>query len=245
MGADLLQDGDHYGGMGPVARWDTETAVQPLFLVKGDTNTNQHPDAAASVAAAHGPATLVGMNVTGRLRVLWDDLDTQAEQTGLAAFVRDITAGYHLYCTTTYRSDTPMYTSHDSVAASVMLDPAVVWSVTDLTGHVHRGDDGRASLWGHPAGRPRPMGLSPTCTTRRSDSASQRHAAILYPDEPAGHEKNFDAHTQPLGPIVRVEGAVGFTDQAQSKCLALARRESIMGKCLVSLLRLPRAMSFA
>lgn len=139
------------GGMGPDARRDTETAVQPLFLVKGDTNTNHDPAATAAVAAAPGPVTWVGMNVTGRLRMPWADLDAQAAHAGVAAFVRDITADYHLHCTTTYRADTPVYTSHDSVAACVVLDPAVVLSASLLTGRVHRGDDGRASLWGHPA----------------------------------------------------------------------------------------------
>lgn len=139
------------GGMGPAARQDTNAAVQPLLLVKGDTNTNHDPVATAAVAAARGPVTWVGMNATGRLHMPWADLDAQAAHSGVAAFVRDITADYHLYCTTTYQADTPIYTCHDSVAAGVMLDPAVVRSAVELTGRVHRGDDGRAGLWGHRA----------------------------------------------------------------------------------------------
>jgi purine nucleosidase len=135
--------------MGPVARQATETAVQPLFLVKGDTNTNHDPVATAAVAVAPGPVTWVGMNVTGRLHMPWAELDAQAAHFEVAAFVRDITADYHLYCTTTYQADTPIYTCHDSVAAGVLLDPAVVRSAVELTGRVHRGDDRRASLWGH------------------------------------------------------------------------------------------------
>lgn len=136
------------GGMGPVDRRDTESAAQPLFLAKGDTNTNHAPAASAAVAAAPGPVTWVGMNVTGRLRMPWADLTALAGHSTTAAFVRDITTDYHRYCTTTYRSAEPIYTSHDSVAAAAMLDPTVVLSAADLTGHILRASDGRASLWG-------------------------------------------------------------------------------------------------
>ncbi|WP_458683583.1 nucleoside hydrolase [Prescottella equi] len=135
------------GGMGPRSRMETEASAQPMFLSKGDTNTNHDPAATAATAQAPGPVTWVGMNATGRLRMPWSELAALAEQSPVAAFVRDITANYHEYCTTTYGSDIPIYTSHDSVAASVMLDPNVVLSSVEGTGQIHH-DGARSSLWG-------------------------------------------------------------------------------------------------
>ncbi|GBF17457.1 pyrimidine-specific ribonucleoside hydrolase RihB [Rhodococcus sp. Br-6] len=135
------------GGMGPRSRMETEASAQPMFLTKGDTNTNHDPAATAATAQAPGPVTWVGMNATGRLRMPWSELAALAEQSPVAAFVRDITANYHEYCTTTYGSDVPIYTSHDSVAASVMLDPNVVLSSVEATGQIHH-DGARSSLWG-------------------------------------------------------------------------------------------------
>ncbi|MDH6283976.1 nucleoside hydrolase [Prescottella agglutinans] len=139
------------GGMGAHSLRDTETARQPMFLAKGDTNTNHDPAAAAAVADAPGSITWVGMNVTGRLRMPWADLTARAERSTTAAFVREITENYHRYCTTTYGADEPIYTSHDSVAASVMLDPDIILSASEATGQVHH-DDNRATLWGHETG---------------------------------------------------------------------------------------------
>ncbi|QYB04486.1 nucleoside hydrolase [Rhodococcus sp. USK10] len=135
------------GGMGPASRRGAEAAVQPQFLGKGDTNTNHDPAAATAVAAAPGPITWVGMNVTGRLGLDWADLVARSVPGKVATFVRDITEDYHRHCTITYRADHPIYTSHDSVAAAVMLDPTVVLSATDAQPRVHR-VDGRSSVWG-------------------------------------------------------------------------------------------------
>ncbi|MFF2113984.1 nucleoside hydrolase [Rhodococcus koreensis] len=135
------------GGMGSASRRSAEAALQPQFLGKGDTNTNHDPAAAATVAAAPGPITWVGTNVTGRLRLTWADLVARSASGKVATFVRDITEDYHRYCTSTYRAEHPIYTSHDSVAAAVMLDPTVVLSATDAQPRVHR-VDGRSSVWG-------------------------------------------------------------------------------------------------
>lgn len=143
------------GGMGPAAGRDGVSAVYPQFLTKGDTNTNHDPAAAAAVAAAVGPITWVGMNVTARLRLRFADLAARAETSTRAAFVRDITADYSRYCTTTYDSPERIFTAHDSVAAAVMLDPAVVLSATSAHAVVRRSvglGDGRASIWGEAAG---------------------------------------------------------------------------------------------
>ncbi|BAH48649.1 putative nucleoside hydrolase [Rhodococcus opacus B4] len=135
------------GGMGPASRRGAEAAVQPHFLAKGDTNTDHDPAAAAVVAAAPGPITWVGMNVTGRLRLAWADVVARSAPGKVATFVRDITEDYHRHCTTTYRAEHPVYTSHDSVAAAVMLDPAAVLSAIDAHPQVLR-EDGRSSVWG-------------------------------------------------------------------------------------------------
>ncbi|MFD9664715.1 nucleoside hydrolase [Rhodococcus sp. NPDC059968] len=135
------------GGMGPASRRDVEAAAQPQFLGKGDTNANHDPAAAMVVAAAPGKITWVGMNVTGRLRLAWADVDARSAVGKTATFVRDITEDYHRYCTSTYRAEDPIYTAHDSVAAAVMLDPAVVLTATDAQPRVHH-EDGRAAVWG-------------------------------------------------------------------------------------------------
>ncbi|WAM15024.1 nucleoside hydrolase [Rhodococcus sp. JS3073] len=135
------------GGMGTASRRGVEAAVQPQFLGKGDTNTNHDPGAATVVAAAPGQITWVGMNVTGRLRLAWADLVARSAVGKTATFVRDITEDYHRYCTSTYRAENPIYTAHDSVAAAVMLDPAVVLAADDAQPRV-RHEDGRAAVWG-------------------------------------------------------------------------------------------------
>ncbi|MEN0140404.1 MAG: nucleoside hydrolase [Rhodococcus sp. (in: high G+C Gram-positive bacteria)] len=135
------------GGMGPASRRGAEAALQPQFLGKGDTNTDHDPAAAAVVAAAPGPVTWVGMNVTGRLRLAWADVVARSAPGKVATFVRDITEDYHRHCTSTYRAETPVYTSHDSVAAAVMLDPAAVLAAIDAHPQVYR-EGGRSSVWG-------------------------------------------------------------------------------------------------
>ena len=135
------------GGMGPVSRREVEAAEQPQFLEKGDTSTNHDPVAARVVAAAPGQITWVGMNVTGRLRLAWADLVARSAVGKTATFVRDITEDYHRYCTGTYRSEDPIYTAHDSVAAAVMLDPTVMLSAVGARPRVLH-EDGRAAVWG-------------------------------------------------------------------------------------------------
>lgn len=136
------------GGMGTVDRREIVAAAQPKFLVKGDTNTNHDPAAAATVAATPGPVTWVGMDVTGRLRLRWADLQTLTSTSNIARFIQTITEDYHVYCTNTYGAEQPIYTSHDSVATSVMLDPTVILSSVSATAQVHSAD-GRSALWGH------------------------------------------------------------------------------------------------
>ena len=87
------------------------------------------------------------MNVTGRLRLAWADLVARSAVGKTATFVRDITEDYHRYCTGTYRSEDPIYTAHDSVAAAVMLDPTVVLSAVGAQPQVLH-EDGRAAMWG-------------------------------------------------------------------------------------------------
>ncbi|CAG7636905.1 nucleoside hydrolase [Rhodococcus opacus] len=135
------------GGMGAASRRDTVAAALPKFLPKGDTNTNHDPAATARVAAAPGPVTWVGMDVTGQLQLPWGMLTDLAATSPLARFVHTISDDYHRYCTDTYAATEPIVTSHDTVAAVVMLDPSVVTSAQILTGHVHD-HDGRSSLWG-------------------------------------------------------------------------------------------------
>ena len=135
------------GGMGAAARRDTVASSLPKFLPKGDTNTNHDPAATAKVAAAPGPVTWVGMDVTGRLQLPWGMLTDLAATSPLAQFVHTISDNYHRYCTDTYAAAEPIVTSHDTVAAIVMLDPTVVTSAQSLSGRVHE-HDGRSSLWG-------------------------------------------------------------------------------------------------
>lgn len=140
------------GGMGTAARRDIVAAALPKFLPKGDTNTNHDPDATRVVSAAAGPVTWVGMDVTGQLQLPWEQLTALAAESLVARFVHTISSDYQQYCTTTYDASSRILTSHDSVAAAVMLDPTVIVSAEMLTGHVHNLDD-RAALWGQlPAG---------------------------------------------------------------------------------------------
>ncbi|WP_137726379.1 nucleoside hydrolase [Prescottella subtropica] len=141
------------GGMGVIERRDVVAEALPKFLAKGDTNTNHDPAAAARVAAAPGPVTWVGMDVTGRLQLSWAELEHMAESAPVARFVHTITGDYHAYCTSTYDADRPIYTSHDSVAATVMLTPAVICDSSTASGGVLTGEDGRASVWGHTSQR--------------------------------------------------------------------------------------------
>ncbi|WP_137725081.1 nucleoside hydrolase [Prescottella subtropica] len=145
------------GGMGAAGRRDRVAAEQLSFLGKGDTNTAHDPAATARVAAAPGPVTWVGMDVTARLQILWADVESRAASSDIARFVRVISADYRVHCTRTYDADRPMVTSHDSVAAAVLLEPAVVRASAGLVCRVEHDRDGRASLWGHPpdAGDPR------------------------------------------------------------------------------------------
>lgn len=136
------------GGMGTADRREIVAAAQPKFLAKGDTNTNHDPAAAATVAATPGPVTWVGMDVTGRLRLRWADLQTLTSTSNIARFIQTITEDYHVYCTNTYGAEQPIYTSHDSVATSVMLDPTVILSSVSATAQVHSAD-GRSASWGH------------------------------------------------------------------------------------------------
>lgn len=136
------------GGMGAADRRGEVAATLLTFLAKGDTNTNYDPVAAARVASAPGPVTWVGMDVTGRLQMPWTESGELAGTTKIARFVHAITADYHMYCTSTYDVDHPIYTSHDGVAAAVMLDPAVILASEEATGVVEWSADGRASWWG-------------------------------------------------------------------------------------------------
>lgn len=144
------------GGMGAADRRDEVVAAVPTFLAKGDTNTNHDPVATARVASAPGAVTWVGMDVTGRLRMPWTELEELAGTTEIARFVHALTADYHVYCTSTYEVDHPIYTSHDSVAAAVMLDPSVILASEKITGDVEWSADGRASWWGRSPGGTQP-----------------------------------------------------------------------------------------
>ncbi|WP_420879220.1 nucleoside hydrolase [Rhodococcus sp. (in: high G+C Gram-positive bacteria)] len=167
------------GGMGMAARCNDVARILPKFLVKGDTNTNHDPEAAARVAAAPGPVTWVGMDVTGRLQLPWAELETMADHTTISRFVHTITSDYHAYCTRTYDTEQPIYTSHDSVAATVMLDPDVVVAAADAVGHVAFGEDGRASLWGHAVGPGQPVAAHRVVTSIDYDAVRQRITRTL------------------------------------------------------------------
>ncbi len=140
------------GGMGAADRRVQVAVEQPSFLAKGDTNTAHDPAATARVAAAPGPVTWVGMDVTARLQIPWADLEERAAESVTARFVRAITANYQVHCTRTYGAERPMFTSHDSVAAAVLLEPAIVRGSSTVVGRVDHDEMGWASLWGHRPG---------------------------------------------------------------------------------------------
>ncbi|MFD4369590.1 nucleoside hydrolase [Rhodococcus sp. NPDC058521] len=137
------------GGMGTQEDSASVLAACPQFLVKGDTNTNHDPVAAAVVAEAVGNVTWVGMNVTARLRV---PLERLAESdTRVGEFTRTIVSDYSRYCTRMYGAEEPIFTAHDVVAAAVLIDDQVLLASTSAQPAVRMGDDRRSSLWGRTA----------------------------------------------------------------------------------------------
>ena len=136
------------GGMGHPSRTETITAAYPNYPVVGDPNVWHNPAAAATVADATGRITWVGMDVTGRVHVPEAFLTEAARQGGaVAEFVAAITAHYADFVTRSSAATERVFTIHDSLAASVLLDQEIALEHITCPVEVDYQRDTRGGLW--------------------------------------------------------------------------------------------------
>ena len=143
------------GGMGRPDHIAAITSDYPNYQVVGDPNTWHNPTAAEVVTTAEGNITWVGMNVTGRVHVPQAVLtDAAARQHSTAEFVAGITEYYSDFVTRTSGATKRVFTIHDTIAASVLLDPKVIDEQSGQPVAVDYTRDPRGGVWATSAAEP-------------------------------------------------------------------------------------------
>jgi purine nucleosidase len=137
------------GSMGPEWLAEEAQAAYPGFRTVGDPNTRHDPEAAGAVAATRANVTWVGMNVTGSMLFPMALLDELAERgSAKASFTQATHRLYGAFVTRAYNSPEPVFTAHDTVAATVMLSPTNVFGAVQASPSLVFDSDGRGSIWG-------------------------------------------------------------------------------------------------
>src|SRR5262249_21743604 len=122
------------GGMGPDWLADTVLPAYPGYLRVGDPNVWHNSEAAVLVTHAAGAITWFGMNVTGPLLLPATLLDELAEQgPPQARFVRAIHQVYCAFVTQEAGSAARVFTAHDTIAATVLLDAGIATETVAAT----------------------------------------------------------------------------------------------------------------
>jgi purine nucleosidase len=137
------------GSMGPEWLAEEAQAAYPSFRRVGDPNTRHDPEAAGAVAATGANVTWVDMNVTGHLLFPMAMLDDLAERGNpKASFIEAPHRFYSAFITKNNNSPEPVFTAHDTVAATVMLSPVNVFDAVQATPSLVFDADGRGSIRG-------------------------------------------------------------------------------------------------
>jgi len=182
------------GGMGPEDQAASVIEKYPRYHQVGDPNTRHNPAATAVVAGVEAPITWVGMNVTGPLLLPATLLDeVAASGKGTAVFSRDVHQCYVEFLTQAWRRAERVFNVHDTVAASLMIDPAVATRVVRAAPVLLYDEQGRGQLWGARPGPRSVVHRFVTAVDARSIERFIRLALQAGPDEDGGRQQRGPA----------------------------------------------------